>query len=159
LSTAHLHRLLIQVRAGVLPAAAVEPLGRASPFGSVVTGSLGLPSGLPFADWRAGFPDMSRSAAVPRGTAGQVVLTRQGISLGPVTNRVTLVTASGLDWPHGQRVGHFCRPLHVAMQPGPYLPSQEQTARRMVSEGSIRSDDFPADCPHRTHFHCPGQDE
>jgi len=28
-----------------------------------------------------GFPDMSRFSAAPRGAAGQVVLTRQGISL------------------------------------------------------------------------------
>ena len=39
------------VRAGVLPVAAVP---RASPFGSVVTGSLGLPSGLPFAAFATG---------------------------------------------------------------------------------------------------------
>src|SRR6187549_377918 len=35
---------------------------RTSPFGSVVTGSLGLPSGLPAAVGREGFPDMSRCA-------------------------------------------------------------------------------------------------
>jgi hypothetical protein len=41
----HRHRLHFAMRAGVLPA----DYRRASPFGSVVTGSLGLPSGLPFA--------------------------------------------------------------------------------------------------------------
>src|SRR5215211_1956366 len=38
-------------RAGVLPGARAR---RASPFGSVVTGSLGLPSGLPFTANTAG---------------------------------------------------------------------------------------------------------
>ena len=33
--------------------------------------------------------------------------------------------------------GHFCRPLHVAMQIGPYLPAGSvQRVRRMVSEDS-----------------------
>ena len=68
--------------------------------------------------------------------------------------------------------GHFCRPLHVAMQIGPYLP-----ARSVCGSGvwSLRIPDFgggalhtlvfvsdshlgqafPADYPHRTHYHQP----
>jgi len=59
---------VLLARAGVLrlgssTALRELPPPRASPFGSVVTGSLGLPSGLPFAApvRRAGSPDMSRS--------------------------------------------------------------------------------------------------
>ena len=72
LVTTQLHGLLyITVRAGVLPVAAAR---RASPFGSVVTGSLGLPSGLPFAEWRAGFPDMSRFPPSLAGRQGKLYL-------------------------------------------------------------------------------------
>src|SRR3954453_9439361 len=56
------------MRAGVLYGAWICGLAaehRTSPFGSVVTGSLGLPSGLPSARRREGFPDMSRCFTVP----------------------------------------------------------------------------------------------
>src|SRR5256885_16958113 len=47
---------------------------RASPFGSVVTGSLGLPSGLPAVDDREGFPDMSRCAPLLTERQGKISL-------------------------------------------------------------------------------------
>jgi hypothetical protein len=66
------------VRAGVLHVARFcgrTTERRASPFGSVVTGSLGLPSGLPFAiGWRAGFPDMSRSSSLLAERQGKLYL-------------------------------------------------------------------------------------
>jgi hypothetical protein len=39
--------------------------------------------------------------------------------------------------PKPQRADHFCRPLHVAMQDGPYL-AHRNGPRRVVSEGSTR---------------------
>src|SRR6266498_5304384 len=46
----------------------------ASPFGSVVTGSLGLPSGSPFASRREGFPDMSRCTSLLAERQGKLYL-------------------------------------------------------------------------------------
>jgi hypothetical protein len=70
-------------RVAISPSNLARRPGRdASPFGSVVTGSLGLPSGLPAVQMdREGFPDMSWFSTTPRGVTGQVILTRQGISL------------------------------------------------------------------------------
>ena len=78
---------------------------------------------------------------------GQVFsLTRQGISLGPVTSS---------PYTRVKRSGHFCHSLHVAMQPGLYL------LQPMVESGvqSLRVLDhyepaFPADCPHLKHCYC-----
>ena len=78
----------------------------------------------------------------------------------------------GVGW-----VGHFCRPLHVAIQIGPYLPARSvcgsgvwslripdfgipsQAPVRAITPTSsqrIHLDQvFPADNPHRTHFHQP----
>jgi hypothetical protein len=72
-----LHRLPFLVRAGVLPTADAASLSfRISRYGVTKT-SLGITI------WQSqeGFPDMSRYSAAPHGAAGQVVLTRQGISL------------------------------------------------------------------------------
>src|SRR6266513_1686261 len=59
-------------------------------------------------------------------------LTRQGISLRPVANQVP---QPGLDRKRSfRRAGHFCPPLHVAMQLGLSLPWLSARARRIVSE-------------------------
>jgi hypothetical protein len=66
------------MRAGVLyDALVLRGVGlarRTSPFGSVVTGSLGLPSGSPFASRREGFPDMSRCAPLLAERQGKISL-------------------------------------------------------------------------------------
>ena len=62
--------------------------------------------------------------------------------------------------------GHFCRPLHVAMQIGPYLPARSASGSGVWSLRIPRrstpvhghgpglfSQVFPADNPHRTHCH------
>ena len=63
--------------------------------------------------------------------------------------------------------GHFCRPLHVAIQIGPYLPPRSDRGSGVwslrIPPGSSPSQldsgwrftlaVFPADCPHRTHCH------
>jgi hypothetical protein len=60
--------------------------------------------------------------------------------------------------------GHFCPAPHVAMGVGlylfrcslrqwdPYSPSNGTP--RTVSEDPAKQRQFPADCPHRTDFHC-----
>jgi len=60
---------------------------RISRYGVTSSDEPGLPSGLPSAVEQEGFPDMSRTYIAPRGTTGQVELTRQGISLRPVTSQ------------------------------------------------------------------------
>jgi hypothetical protein len=60
--------------------------------------------------------------------------------------------------PAGRGPGHFCLTLHVAMQFGLYLPAAYPLVRRTVSEDSSQGLAwlaFPADCPHRSHCHCP----
>ena len=61
--------------------------------------------------------------------------------------------------------GHFCRPLHVAMQIGPYLPARSVSGSGVwslrIPEGIANLSVhpvplvFPADYPHRTHCHPP----
>ena len=115
------------MRAGVLP---VAPGRRASPFGSVVTGSLGLPSGLPFADWRAGFPDMSRSSPLLTERQGKLYLPDKEFRyLRTVHCCYSSATA---EWPT-----HFWPALTVAREIGlSHLPSDKWGARRIVSEDS-----------------------
>ena len=52
--------------------------------------------------------------------------------------------------------GHFCLPLHVAMQLGLSLHPLVVDARRIVSEDSRKRVFliFPADCLHRSDCHC-----
>ena len=57
-----------------------------------------------------------------------------------------------------QGPGHFCLALHVAMQLGLYLPGlcgPLSGVQSLRGHGARRRpEDFPADCPHPTHFHC-----
>src|SRR5713101_7126945 len=74
-------------------------------------------------------------------------LTRQGISLDIVTPTHQL---------RAKRGGHFCHPLHVAMQSGLYLLPSCLGVWRTVSEDSrdafaLRA--FPADRLHPSHCH------
>src|SRR6266576_6800714 len=94
------------------------PGRNASPFGSVVTGSLGLPSGLPAVQMdREGFPDMSWFSTTPRGVTGQV-------DPYPTRNFATLGIFVTPRCEHrGARTFLFRLALHVAMEIGPYLRS------------------------------------
>jgi hypothetical protein len=89
---------------------------------------------------------MSRRSAIPRGMAGQVSLTRQGISL------LTLLrpTWGGADDTSYARMSS----LHVAMQMGPSHDPHLVDLRRMVSEdsGQLRPV-FPAGFLHSSHCH------
>jgi hypothetical protein len=92
---------------------------RASPFGSVVTGSLGLPSGLPSAATCAAgrlprYEPVLR--ATSRDAAGQVFpYPTRNFAKTPYLSANTSLTEGGL------RPSFEALSLHVAMQLGPYL--------------------------------------
>ena len=109
---------------------------------------------------------------------GQVVQPFMRVGTYPTRDFATLgilLLPPGL-LPGKRWAGHFCRPLHVAMQIGPYLPvrsvygsgvwslripdfaSPPQSPPGRIPAGSLKSrigQVFPADYPHRTHCHLP----
>ena len=136
---------------------AEPPSGDLTP--RVVTGivpSTILPSVLPAAHLlrREGFTDLSRFALQDRSRTGQCYL--------PDKEFRYLRTVH--DCYPSQRPLRVARPfafrlaLHVAMEIGPYHPPLSRWSGvwplRIPRIESTRPTAFPADCPHRTVFHC-----